>query len=246
MSKTIVILGANSGIAKAFSRLYAQTHDHLVLVGRNTDTLENLKADLTIRGAEKISTLEADLADLTQSKAIVQRIHDLAPHIDILLVAYGILGNHDQAIKDSLETEKILQVNFTSVATLLVEFYEHFKVQKQGTVAVISSVAGDRGRQSNYIYGAAKGGLSTFLQGYRHSLAPFGVHVLTIKPGFVDTPMTASFKKGLLWIKPEKAAQLIYKAIQNKKNEVYVPGFWKWIMAIIKSVPNVIFHKTKL
>ena len=114
------------------------------------------------------------------------------------------------------------------------------------SIAVISSVAGDRGRQSNYTYGAAKGGLSIYLQGLRHHLSKYQVQVLDIKPGFVDTPMTASFKKGLLWAQPEQAATCIRNAISKKKSVAYVPGFWKWIMLIIKLVPEVIFHKTNL
>jgi short-subunit dehydrogenase len=117
---------------------------------------------------------------------------------------------------------------------------------KGAVIAAIGSVAGDRGRQSNYVYGAAKGGLDILLEGLRHRLAPKGVAVVTIKPGFVDTPMTASFPKGPLWAKPEKVAVDIRRAIDKRRPVTYTPGFWCLIMLVIKSVPRAIFYKTKL
>jgi decaprenylphospho-beta-D-erythro-pentofuranosid-2-ulose 2-reductase len=120
------------------------------------------------------------------------------------------------------------------------------KQNETGTIAVISSVAGDRGRKSNYVYGSAKGGLTIFLQGLRNALSGSGVHVLTIKPGFVDTPMTNDFTKGLLWAKPEKVAKDIKRAIDKKKNIIYTPWFWRWIMLIIRLIPESVFKKMNL
>jgi len=119
-------------------------------------------------------------------------------------------------------------------------------MQKSGTIAVITSVAGDRGRQSNYVYGSAKGMVSTFLQGLRNRLYRAGINILDIKPGFVDTPMTIDFKKGPLWVSPEKIAEGIVEAIDKQKTEVYLPWFWKFIMLIIKLIPESIFRKMKL
>ena len=139
-----------------------------------------------------------------------------------------------------------INLNYLSVVSVLTGFSQVMVQQAAGTIAVISSVAGDRGRKSNYVYGSAKSGLSIFLQGLRNSLADKGVNVLTIKPGFVDTPMTTEFKKGLLWVKPDKIARDIVKAINRKKDIIYTPWFWRWIMLIIKLIPEKIFKKMNL
>ncbi|MDQ3267568.1 MAG: SDR family NAD(P)-dependent oxidoreductase, partial [Pseudomonadota bacterium] len=136
--------------------------------------------------------------------------------------------------------------NFLSVVSLLTLLANRFEEQGHGCLAVISSVAGDRGRQSNYFYGSAKGGLSVFLQGLRNRLASRGVQVLTIKPGFVDTPMTTGFKKGALWVGPNVIAAGIHRAIRRHSNEVYLPWFWWGIMTIIKAIPERIFKHLKL
>jgi short-subunit dehydrogenase len=130
-----------------------------------------------------------------------------------------------------------------SFLTLLANYFEK---RGTGTLAAISSVAGDRGRQSNYIYGTTKAALSTFLQGLRNRLSSKNVHVLTIKPGFVDTPMTAHLKRGLLFATPEKVAQDIIRAIAGKKSVLYTPWFWRWIMLAIKMIPETIFRKLRL
>jgi len=130
--------------------------------------------------------------------------------------------------------------------SLLTHLANYFETQKAGTLAVISSVAGERGRQSNYVYGAAKGAVSIFLQGLRQRLDKSGVHVLTIKPGFVDTPMTKELKKGLLWADPQAVAKLIHKGVAAKKSIIYTPGYWALIMAVIKAIPERLFKKIAL
>jgi len=139
-----------------------------------------------------------------------------------------------------------LQTNFTTVVSLLTLLANLFERQGRGSIAVISSVAGDRGRQSNYVYGAAKGALTIYLQGLRNRLAKANVHVLTIKPGFVDTPMTRDFKKGLLWVGPDVIARGIVKAIDKRKDVAYLPFFWRYIMFIIKIIPERIFKRLSL
>ncbi len=244
--QTIVVLGATSAIAKAFIRQCCNAQTKFVLVGRDEEALDAIKSDLIIRKARSIETIVADLADCFRAKETVQAVMARCSRVDLLFISYGILGDNAEALKDNVLTQEIITSNFTSVACLLSEFTPIFEKQKTGSIAVITSVAGDRGRQSNYIYGSAKGGLALFLQGLRHYLSKYGVHVLTIKPGFVDTPMTSAFKKGLLWASPEKIARGIRHALLKKKSSVYLPGFWKWIMIIIKLVPESIFHKTKL
>jgi short-subunit dehydrogenase len=130
-----------------------------------------------------------------------------------------------------------------ALATVLAN---RFEAQRSGSIAVISSVAGDRGRQSNYVYGAAKGAVTLLLQGLRNRLSKSGVQVLTIKPGFVDTPMTAEFKKGALWAKPDDIAHGIVSAIDRRRDVVYLPGFWRLIMLIIRHIPEPIFKRMSL
>ena len=245
MPKT-VILGASSAIAEQVARIYATSDQHLLLVARDTDSLSLIASDLQVRGAGKVDTYIYDFASLESIRKLANDTINILGNIDVLLIAYGTLPNQEQCQQnvDLMQTE--VSLNYLSVITVLTSFTPFMINQGYGTMAVISSVAGERGRQSNYVYGSAKGGLSIFLQGLRNSLNDKGVHVLTIKPGFVDTPMTVEFKKGLLWVKPEKVAKDIVKAIRLRKDVLYTPWFWRWIMLIIKLIPEKLFKKLKL
>jgi decaprenylphospho-beta-D-erythro-pentofuranosid-2-ulose 2-reductase len=246
MLKTVVVLGATSAIATAVLRQLVGAHAYrVILLGRHSETLTVLKQDLLIRGAKAAEIIVADMGDSRCAGTIVQQVMAKVTAIDILLIAYGELG-HEDARKNASETERLLQVNFTSTAALLSGFLPVFETQRHGHIVVISSVAGDRGRQSNYIYGAAKGGLSVFLEGLRHYCFRFGVHVLTVKPGFIATPMTAHFPKGALWSTPEAIAPLITTAIFSNQSEIYVPGFWRWVMWVIRLLPEWLFYRSRL
>lgn len=241
-----VILGATSAIAERVARLYASPDQQLVLVARNQGALSAIASDLTVRGAEKVDTLIFDFSALEGIEKLVTEIFNILGRVDLLLVAYGSLPNQAECQDNLNVMQEEIALNYLSVVSILSEFSKPMASQGVGTIAVISSVAGDRGRQSNYVYGSAKGGLTIFLQGLRNSLADKGVHVLTIKPGFVDTPMTAEFKKGLLWVKPDKIARDIVRAINTQKDVIYTPWFWRWIMLIIKLIPEKFFKKLKL
>jgi len=163
-----------------------------------------------------------------------------------VLIAYGVLGDQKACEQDFVVTEHLLRTNFLSVVSLLT-LLDRFERQRYGCIAVITSVAGDRGRQSNYVYGTAKGAISVFLQGLRNRLHSANVCVLNIKPGFVDTPMTAGIaRKGFLWAQPETIAQGIYQAIEKRKSTVYLPGFWRLIMLVLRHIPESIFKRLKL
>jgi short-subunit dehydrogenase len=166
--------------------------------------------------------------------------------IDMALIAHGVLGDQDNAQADFTVAAAILHTNFLSAVSLITWLANYFEVRKRGTLAVISSVAGDRGRKSNYVYGASKGALNIFLDGVRNRIDRSGVHVLTIRPGFVATPMTAHLPKGPLFASPTKIAQGIIKAVKGRKDVVYVPAFWAPIMLIIRSIPQSIFKKMNL
>ena len=166
--------------------------------------------------------------------------------MDLALIAHGSLPDQARCSVSVDDTLEALRINGTSVISLLTCLTPVFEAQRSGTIAVISSVAGDRGRQSNYAYGAAKGMVSVFMQGLRNRLTPHGVHVLTIKPGLVDTPMTASFKKGFLWATPDRVGADIVRAIDRRKDVLYTPWFWRLVMLAICAVPETLFKRLKL
>jgi len=242
----ILILGATSAIAKHTARLLAADEHSLYLVARNEDKLSAMKQDMLVRGAKEVNYETLDLADDKQHTQLIQRITTTMGSIDTVLIAYGTLANQEISASSYEKTLKELQINCLSVISLLTILANQLETQGSGSIAVISSPSGDRGRQSNYIYGTAKGALSIFLQGLRNRLAKSNVHILTIKPGFVDTPMTKGFKKGFLWVSPEVISKGIYNAIKKKKEVVYLPFFWLFIMLGIKSIPEKIFKHLKL
>jgi decaprenylphospho-beta-D-erythro-pentofuranosid-2-ulose 2-reductase len=246
MMKKVLVLGATSAMAQATVRLLAARGASLYLVGRNAERLEAVAQDARTRGAAKVATEALDLDDLAQHEALVERAAIALGGLDGALLAHGILGNQEASQRTYAEAEKVFRTNFLSAASLLTPLANRFEAQKAGTLVVISSVAGDRGRQSNYIYGASKGALSVFLQGLRNRLARSGVAVVTVKPGFVDTPMTADMKKNALFASPEKVARGILRAADKRRNEVYLPGFWRLFMFIIRSIPEGIFKRLKL
>jgi short-subunit dehydrogenase len=244
--KKVLVLGATSAIAQEVSKIYASQKSDLVLVGRNTQLLDIIRQDLLARGAHSVSCISQDLNDLNSHRELINKASQELGTIDVVLLAHGILGDQKKAEHDTSELVNILNSNFISHASLLTYVSEKMVSQKSGTIAVISSVAGDRGKQSNYVYGSAKAGKTAFVDGLRNRLFPLGVHVVNFKLGFVDTPMTKEFKKGLLWAKAPAVAQGIVKAIDKKKDTVYLPFFWRYIMLIITSIPERIFKKLKL
>ncbi|WP_421780378.1 SDR family oxidoreductase [Kiloniella litopenaei] len=243
--KKVMIIGATSAIAEATVRIFAKRGDELFLFARDQERLAVIANDLKIRGARDVYTGVYDALE-QQDMANFEGALKQLDGIDILLVAHGVLPDQKVCEASVDDTLRAFDINATSTLAILTYFANIFEAQKKGSIAVISSVAGDRGRQSNYVYGAAKGAVSIFLQGLRHRLVKSGVQVLTVKPGFVDTPMTAAFDKGALWVQPEQIAKLVVKALDRKKSVVYTPGFWGVIMLIIRSIPDWIFHKTRL
>ncbi len=245
-SQKILIIGATSAIAQEVARIYARRQSRLCLVARNQTKLRIVADDLRARGAQAVDVLARELALPDTHADIIKHALAFLQDIDVVLIAYGSLPDQAACEADAEQTMNELQVNFLSVAALLMRLANTLEQRGHGTLAVISSVAGDRGRQSNYVYGAAKGGLSIFLQGLRNRLAGKGVQVLTIKPGFVDTPMTAEFKKGPLWASARKVAADIVRAIDRRRDVAYVPWFWQGIMLVIKAIPERIFKRLKL
>ncbi len=244
----IIIVGALSAIAEAAARQWAAEGAHLLLAGRSRERLEAVGADLTVRGA-RVEIWSGDLAEIDADAAFTVMTRMLG-RVDVVLVAYGSLGDQVAALTDPAHAREIFEANFTSAANWCLAATKLLEAQKSGTLIVIGSVAGDRGRASNFVYGAAKGGLAILIQGIAHHLAGTGARAVLVKPGFVDTPMTAHVaRKGLLWAKPDNIAATIVKAARPGSRSgpiVYAPGFWRLIMLVIRSVPSAIFHKTRL
>jgi len=245
--RSIALFGANSGIATEVARLYAERGASLVLVGRDGAALERAADDLRVRGAPKVEILIAEFSHTESVADVAAAAWQALGSLDLALIAYGSLPDQAQAQKDHAAAERALVLNFVSPALLADALAERFEAQRSGTIAVITSVAGDRGRQSNYIYGAAKGGLQRFLEGLRHRLHPAGVAVLDVRPGFVSTAMTEHLPRGgPLWAEPNKVAADIARAVERRRAVVYTPWFWGLIMTIVRNLPRPLFHRSKL
>lgn len=242
----ILIIGATSAIAQAVAKIYATQGNKLFLIGRNETRLKIIADDLTARSSHNVSFYAADLNDFTQHQQLLMAAKNILEKIDMVFIAHGSLPDQKNCELSFAETLQQFSTNSLSVISLLTLLANDLEQQKSGCIAVITSVAGDRGRQSNYVYGSAKAMLDTFLQGLRNRLYATGVNVVTLKPGFVDTPMTQHLKKGLLFSQPDKVAQQIVKAIAKKKCIAYVPSYWRIIMFIIKAMPETIFRRLKL
>jgi decaprenylphospho-beta-D-erythro-pentofuranosid-2-ulose 2-reductase len=240
------MLGATSAMAIAVARKLATAGASFYLVARSEAKLEAVSCDLETRGASKVFAQVMDLDDTPEHPKMLAAAAASLGHIDFALVAHGVLGDQDEAQADYLAAERILQTNFLSAVSLSTWLGNYFEERNDGVLAVISSVAGDRGRKSNYIYGASKGALNIFLEGLRNRVDRAGVHVLTIRPGFVSTPMTAHLKQNALFANPNQIADGILHAIAFHKDVVYLPGIWRPIMFLIRNIPEAIFKKMNM
>jgi hypothetical protein len=245
--RNILIIGATSAIAEATARRFAATGARFYLVGRNTERLTAIARDLEIRSGQPVAYESLNLDQIDQHPALLGRANQALGGIDIVLIAHGTLPDQNACQQSVEKTLAVIHTNALSVISLATLLANDFETRRRGTLIAISSVAGDRGRQSNYIYGAAKGMVSLFLQGLRNRLNSKGVQIITVKPGFVDTPMTAAFeKKGLLWAQPDQIAQGIVAAVERGQDDVYLPWFWRWIMQVIQHIPERIFKQLSL
>jgi len=245
--RRILIIGATSAIAEAVARRYAARSDALFLVARNAQRLQVIADDLTVRGAARVASATLDVTDFAAHATIVDAAERELGGLDTVLIAHGTLSDQGACESSVEDLRREFDVNAVAAMSLLTLLANRLEQRKSGTLAVISSVAGDRGRQSNYVYGAAKAALSAFLGGLRQRLAKSNVDVVTIKPGFVDTPMTAAIaNKGALWATPERVAAGIVRAIDRRRSIVYLPGFWRVIMLVIRTIPEPLFKKLKL
>jgi decaprenylphospho-beta-D-erythro-pentofuranosid-2-ulose 2-reductase len=243
----IVVLGATSEIAQQVQRILAGQQKEMLLVARTPDRLQSVAADLRVRGAKRVIEYVADLADISQHAELVSFVQESFPDFDTVLLAYGTLLPQEKCRHSVDLSLTEWQTNFTSAAALVTRFADILEHRGSGCIAVITSVAGDRGRSANYVYGAAKAGMNVFLEGLRGRLHRSKVRVLTIKPGPVKTPMTSEMPEGRLFADPANVAEDICRAIENRrKDTLYTPARWRYIMAAINLIPETIFKRLSI
>jgi decaprenylphospho-beta-D-erythro-pentofuranosid-2-ulose 2-reductase len=246
LPKKVLILGATSAMAIAVARKLAAGDVSFYLVARSEAKLNAVAADLTTRGARAVFTDVRNLDDTAKHPFILSTAVEKLDRIDFALIAHGVLGDQEEAQSDYVAAGQILTTNFLSPVSLSTWLGNYFAAIGAGTLAVISSVAGDRGRKSNYVYGTSKGALNIFLDGLRNRIDRAGVQVLTIRPGFVSTPMTAHLKQNALFAHPAQIADGILAAIIARKDVVYLPKIWRPIMFLIRNIPESIFKKMNM
>jgi short-subunit dehydrogenase len=249
MSQRILISGATSGIAQAVAARLAARGDRLVLAGRDPSELQRMAQNLAIRHRVEARVQSFDATDFHSCTALFDEAEAaLGGDLDGVLLCHGFMMDDVEVRKDASHIERTMVINLTSTIIIAERAATKFEGRERGWLAAISSVAGDRGRQSNYIYGTSKAGLSAYLQGLRNRLHAVGVHVLTIKPGFVHTALTDGVldPNSPLVATPDRVAGDIVRAIDRRRNVLYTPWFWRWIMLIIECIPEALFKRLKL
>ncbi|HKF43661.1 MAG TPA: SDR family oxidoreductase [Thermoanaerobaculia bacterium] len=244
---TVLVLGAGSAIARAIALELAERGYGLQLAGRDMGELERIATDARVRHGVPAKALFFDALATDTHEAFLRESREASSDsLAGAVLCFGALGDQEEAQADPSEAKRILDTNFTGAVSILSLLANHFEERRSGFLCALSSVAGDRGRQSNYVYGAAKAGLTVFLQGLRNRLFRSGVRVITIKPGFVDTAMTFGRPGMFLVASPQAAAKRIVAAIEKGKDQAYVPGFWRFVMLAIRLLPERIFKRMRL
>lgn len=246
MKGPVLVLGATSAIARAAAAAFAARGCTLFLAGRDETEIERIASDLRIRYHVDVHVGTFDAEDCDGHEAFLNRVREEVGDLGGVLLAFGYLGEQRREAGDAKEGALTVARNFTGAVSVLELCAGMFERRRGGFIVGISSVAGDRGRQSNYLYGAAKGGLSVYLQGLRNRLFRAGVRVLTVKPGFVDTAMTFGRPGLFLVASPERVGEAIVRALERGRDVIYVPWFWRYIMLIIKLIPEAVFKRLRL
>lgn len=241
MNNSVLILGATSDVGKALALHYSKMGYAIILAARNTNEVQTYIQDWS---SKQIQVVPFEATDFAGHQAWVKNL-PLLPTISICV--FGYLGDHEKARTNWSEAHRIIDANYTGAVSILNRLALEYEKQGSGCIVGISSVAGDRGRQSNFIYGSAKAGFTAYLSGLRNSLFKEGVHVLTVKPGFINTKMTVGLNlPKVITASPAQVAKRIYNGIHSKKNVIYVLPIWFWIMLVIKAIPEFIFKRLKL
>ncbi len=242
--KNVLILGATSDQAQAIAKKYAQEGWGLILAARNMELLDPIASDLRVRSNAEVQTLLFDATDFSSHRNFYDA---LKTKPDAVITVFGYMGDQDEARTDLDEVRRTVDVNFTGAVSILNIVADDFEKRGSGAIAGISSVAGDRGRQSNYIYGSAKAGFTAYLSGLRNRLTKSGVHVMTVKPGFCRTKMTENMElPGALTAEPEQVATAVFKGLEKERNTIYTLWMWRWVMLVIKLIPEMIFKRLSM
>ena len=246
-TRHLLILGATSAIAQAYGRRCASAELHFTLVGRHEVRLREIASDLLARGASKVDIVVADLADPGAVETHIETIRSRFGAPDEILIAYGVLGNMAETVTDLSQARRLLDTNLTSAALWTLALLKYRRPDTPLSLVALGSVAGDRGRAKNPVYDATKGGLDVLLQGLQKSYDGTPVHILIVKPGPVDTPMTATLeKKGPLLSSPDRVAADIRRAVQQRQRILYTPWIWRPIMLIIRHLPWFVFRRLQI
>jgi decaprenylphospho-beta-D-erythro-pentofuranosid-2-ulose 2-reductase len=242
-----MVLGASSGIGCAVAAELARTGHDLVIGSRDTQKLERIAADLRLRHGVDVRVEAFDALDFASHRPLIERCAGTEGDLAGIVLSHGYMATQEKGQSDFETARRTIDVNFTSCVSVCEAVAEFFVKRGDGVICVVSSVAGDRGRQSNYIYGSSKAGLTAYLQGLRNRLAPSKVAVVTVKPGFVDTPMTYGLLKpgSRVVASPQRVAADICRGMARRKDVIYTPWFWRIIMTIICSIPERVFKKLK-
>lgn len=242
----ILIVGSTSGIAREIAKQFAAHGYSLALAGRDVEAVRQQAAELATEYGTYAVAYPFEALQFDRHQSLIDQVRTDCGELEGLILCHGYLGDQHEAQQSMDESRRIFEINFLSCVSLLNIVSTYLEARGHGFICALSSVAGDRGKRSNYIYGAAKGALTVYLQGLRHRLRPSGIHVVTVKPGFVDTRMTQGMASIIPAAKPERVAKGIYWAIVKHKNTVYLPGYWRWIMGVLRCVPDFIFQKLSI
>lgn len=244
MTRTLLVLGASSDIAEATARRFAAAGYAVQLAGRDNAALGAMATDLELRHRVVVSIHRCDVTEAQDRAALAAGLPVLP---DVVVCAVGLLGDQRENEIDPAAAERVMRANYEGPALMLGALAEAFASRGQGVIVGISSVAGERGRASNYVYGSAKAGMTAFLSGLRNRFGKTGVHVVSVLPGFVDTRMTEGMAlPPALTAQPDDVAQAIWRAVERRKDVVYVRPLWRWIMAIIRAIPEGLFKKLSI
>ena len=242
VTQRVLVIGATSAVAQAFVRRRCKEGARLYLIARNPDKLRGLSDQL---GDAVVGSESGDLAQGEANAARIERAVDVLGGLDEVLIAHGYLGDQLESERDFEQAQRTLNTNLLSPVSLLIPIANHCEAQGAGHIGVITSVAGERGRPRNFTYGTAKGGLTRYLEGLRSRLWGSGVEVHNFKLGPVDSPMTVDHEKNATFTTPERAAELIARGMRGRRHEIFVPGYWRWIMLVVRTMPEPIFQRLR-
>lgn len=242
----ILVLGGTSRIALEIARDYASQGESVFVAARDADEADRIASDLHVRYKVNVGSADFDATDYTEHSGLIALAAEALGGIDVGIVAFGDMGNQMDSEKNFQEALKVMEVNYVGAASICESLAAYMSIRGHGSIVGISSVAGDRGRASNYFYGSAKGGFSTYLEGLRCRLHGFGIHVMTVKLGLVDTPMTYGMKTRIPIVSPQSVARAVTRAQRSRKNTFYYPSFWRFVMFVVKVLPQGLFIRMKL